>query len=36
MRRTAFRLSIIALLLSSCGRSPSTESLLPGKDPKHA
>jgi Raf kinase inhibitor-like YbhB/YbcL family protein len=33
MRRTAFRFSIIAVLLSSCGRSPSTESLLPGKDP---
>src|SRR4051812_41272680 len=29
MRRTAFRFSIIALLLSSCGRSPSTESILP-------
>jgi Raf kinase inhibitor-like YbhB/YbcL family protein len=33
MRRTAFRFSIIALLLSSCGRSPSTESILP-EDPK--
>jgi Raf kinase inhibitor-like YbhB/YbcL family protein len=33
MRRTAFRFSIIALLLSSCGRSPSTDSPLPGKDP---
>jgi Raf kinase inhibitor-like YbhB/YbcL family protein len=35
MRRTALRLSIIALLLSSCGRSPSTETLLP-EDPKKA
>src|SRR3954465_1450814 len=33
MRQTTFRFSMIALLLSSCGRSPSTESLLPGKDP---
>ena len=33
MRRTAFGSSIIAVLLTSCGRSPSTESLLPGKDP---
>ena len=33
MRRTAFGFPIIALLLSSCERSPSTDSLLPGKDP---
>jgi Raf kinase inhibitor-like YbhB/YbcL family protein len=32
MRRTVFVFSIVALLLPSCGRSPSTESLLPGKD----
>src|SRR5437764_1205644 len=34
MRRTAFNLLIVVLLLPSCGRSPSTESLLPVKDPK--
>src|SRR3954447_23886362 len=34
MRRTALGLSMVVLLLPSCGRSPSTESLLPGKDPR--
>jgi Raf kinase inhibitor-like YbhB/YbcL family protein len=34
LRRTTFRFSIIALLLPACGRSPSTESLLPGKETK--
>jgi Raf kinase inhibitor-like YbhB/YbcL family protein len=29
MRRTEFVVSIVAVLLSSCGRSPSTESILP-------
>jgi Raf kinase inhibitor-like YbhB/YbcL family protein len=33
MRRTAFGFSIIALMLPCCGRSPSTESILP-EDPK--
>jgi Raf kinase inhibitor-like YbhB/YbcL family protein len=33
MRRTALGLSIIILLLPACGRSPSTESILP-EDPK--
>src|SRR6476646_3353133 len=33
MRDTALRLSIIVLLLPSCGRSPSTDSILP-EDPK--
>jgi Raf kinase inhibitor-like YbhB/YbcL family protein len=33
MRRTAFGLSILVLLLPSCGRSPSTEPPLPKKDP---
>jgi Raf kinase inhibitor-like YbhB/YbcL family protein len=34
MRRIASGLSIVVLLLPSCGRSPSTESLLPGKEPR--
>jgi len=34
MRPSALGLSIIVLLLPSCGRSPSTESLLSEKDPK--
>jgi Raf kinase inhibitor-like YbhB/YbcL family protein len=33
MRRTAIEFSILVILLPSCGRSPSTESLLPRKDP---
>jgi hypothetical protein len=34
MRRTAFAFSTIVPLLPSCERSPSTESILPSKDPR--